>query len=73
MLKSPARNRVNTTLISGMSLLIIASTLFVKQHVIWDVAGAIALVEIYYLILYTLPALIRSNSTRKQQVRGYEV
>lgn len=73
ILKSPARNRVNTTLICGMSFLIIASTLFVKQHVIWDVIGAVALVEVYYLVLYSLPALYRSYSARKQQVRGYEI
>ncbi|MBE9918043.1 phosphatase PAP2 family protein [Paenibacillus donghaensis] len=52
--KSPARNWVNIILISGMSLLIIASTLFVKQHVIMDVVGAIALVEIYYFIFFKL-------------------
>ncbi|OPA79422.1 hypothetical protein BVG16_10120 [Paenibacillus selenitireducens] len=72
MLKSPARNRVNTTLISGMSLLIIASTLFVKQHVVWDVISGIALVEIYYFLFYTMPALYRSRSARQQQRQGLE-
>lgn len=74
MLTSPARNRVNTTLISGMSLLIIASTLFVKQHVIWDVISAIALVEVYYLLIYTLPALYRSRYARKRELQdqGFE-
>ncbi|MEC0372364.1 phosphatase PAP2 family protein [Paenibacillus chibensis] len=59
--KSPARNRVNVTLISGMSLLIIASTLFMKQHVIMDVVGAIAIVEIYSFLFIKLPSLYRNK------------
>ncbi|MCJ8013828.1 phosphatase PAP2 family protein [Paenibacillus sp. KQZ6P-2] len=64
--KSPARNRLNVTLISGMSILIIASTLFMKQHVIMDVIGAVALVEIYNLLFFMLPALYRSKMSSKQ-------
>ncbi|MDR0267719.1 phosphatase PAP2 family protein [Paenibacillus sp.] len=70
--RSPARNRVNTVLISGMSLLIIASTLFIKQHVIMDVVGAIALVEIYIFLLIKLPAMHRNKvaSERRQEFQA---
>jgi hypothetical protein len=70
ILVSPARNRMNILLISGMSLLIIASTLFVKQHVIWDIISAIALVEIYYFLFYTMPGLYRRRFARKQLLNG---
>jgi len=43
---SSFRNKWNLTLITGMSSLIIMSTLFVKQHVIMDVLGAIFVVEV---------------------------
>ncbi len=43
---SSFRNKWNMTLITGMSSLIIMSTLFVKQHVVMDVLGAIFLVEV---------------------------
>ncbi|MFB9273973.1 phosphatase PAP2 family protein [Cohnella cellulosilytica] len=42
---SSFRNKRNVALITGMSSLIILSTLFVKQHVIMDVLGAVFLVE----------------------------
>ncbi|MFC4600729.1 phosphatase PAP2 family protein [Cohnella hongkongensis] len=42
---SSFRNKWNVTLITGMSSLIILSTLFVKQHVVMDVLGAVFLVE----------------------------
>ncbi|MFD0710301.1 phosphatase PAP2 family protein [Paenibacillus sp. GCM10027626] len=48
------RNRWNQILIYGTSSLIIASTLFIKQHVIMDVIGAIVLVEIVYHIIVKL-------------------
>ncbi|WP_052147254.1 phosphatase PAP2 family protein [Paenibacillus cookii] len=59
--QSPARNRKNVSLITGMSLLIILSTLFIKQHVIMDVIGAIALVEIYNFLFIKLPALHKNK------------
>ncbi|MEC0241620.1 phosphatase PAP2 family protein [Paenibacillus dokdonensis] len=65
--KSPARNRLNVTLISGMSLLIIASTLFMKQHVIMDVIGAIAIVEIYSFLFFKVPALYRNKAASRQR------
>ncbi|WP_234414218.1 phosphatase PAP2 family protein [Paenibacillus sp. CAA11] len=70
ILTSPARNRLNTTLICGMSLLIIISTLFMKQHVILDVVSGIALVEVYNLLIKAIPALVRSRRTAKQ-ARGF--
>jgi len=45
------RTRWNQILIYGMSSLIILSTLFIKQHVIMDVVGAIVLVEIVYRLV----------------------
>ncbi|MWC27842.1 phosphatase PAP2 family protein [Paenibacillus sp. MMS18-CY102] len=66
---SPARNKLNRTLIYGMSSTIILSTLFVKQHVLWDVIGAVALVEVMYLlVIVLLPRLI---GTRQRQ-RGLD-
>lgn len=72
MLSSPARNWKNVMLISGMSLLIIASTLFMKQHVVWDVIGGIALVEIYYFLFYTMPELYRSRLARQERRQSLE-
>ncbi|RKP50078.1 phosphatase PAP2 family protein [Cohnella endophytica] len=43
---SSFRNKWNVTLITGMSSLIIMSTLFVKQHVILDALAGIFLVEV---------------------------
>lgn len=43
---SSFRNKWNVLLITGMSSLIIVSTLFVKQHVIMDIVGAVFLVEV---------------------------
>lgn len=51
------------------SWLIIASTLFVKQHVLLDVAGGIAVVEIVHFIVYQmLPS--KSNLLAKGVVRS---
>jgi hypothetical protein len=63
---SPARNRVNVVLISAMSLTIIASTLLIKQHVVADAFAGIALVEFYILVLFRLPSLYRSRSSKGQ-------
>jgi len=65
---SPARNKLNRLLIYGMSTTIIASTLFVKQHVLWDVIGAVALVEVMYLVVIVLLPL--TIGARQQQQRG---
>ncbi|GGD58361.1 phosphatase PAP2 family protein [Paenibacillus nasutitermitis] len=47
-ISSQAINRYIRLGVSCMSILIIASTLFVKQHVLLDIAGAIAVVEAVY-------------------------
>ena len=56
-----ARSRLSTFLISGMSLLIICSTLFMKQHVIADALAGISLVEIYLFLLFKLPSWVRNR------------
>ncbi|WP_165822365.1 phosphatase PAP2 family protein [Paenibacillus montanisoli] len=45
------RNRLNQTLIYGMSSLIIISTFFIKQHVIFDALGGIILADIVYRLV----------------------
>ncbi|WP_164779532.1 phosphatase PAP2 family protein [Paenibacillus kobensis] len=63
---SPARNKLNRVLIYGMSTTIIASTLLVKQHVVWDVVGAITLVEVMYLlVIVLLPRTIGMRQTQR--------
>lgn len=52
LFKSGFRNIWNQTLIYGMSVTIILSTLFIKQHVVMDVVGAVLLVEVVYWALY---------------------
>ncbi|HEX7056067.1 MAG TPA: phosphatase PAP2 family protein [Bacilli bacterium] len=51
LFKSRFRNMWNQILIYGMSTTIILSTLFVKQHVILDVIGAVVLVEAVYALI----------------------
>jgi membrane-associated phospholipid phosphatase len=45
LIKSELKNKFNTTLIGLAAAAIILSTLFIKQHVIWDVIGGIVLAE----------------------------
>ncbi|RED31694.1 phosphatase PAP2 family protein [Paenibacillus sp. VMFN-D1] len=66
-LTSKARSRMIMILVSTMSILIIASTQFVKQHVLWDAVAAIAMVEIYHLVIYVLPGAHRSREKVRQQ------
>jgi len=54
ILKSNIRNMHNTLIISSISILIILSTLFVKQHVVLDAISAIILGEIIFNIVYRL-------------------
>ncbi|WP_237691087.1 phosphatase PAP2 family protein [Paenibacillus caui] len=67
ILTSPARNRWNASLISTMSLLIIVSTLFMKQHVILDAISGIAIVEFYWVVFFSLPALLAKRSAVKRR------
>lgn len=48
ILKSPFKNRVNVTVIGCLAVLIMISTLFIKQHVIMDIFAAIILVDLVY-------------------------
>ncbi|NBD26928.1 phosphatase PAP2 family protein [Paenibacillus glycinis] len=51
LFRSGFRNRINQTLIYGMSTLIIVSTLFIKQHTVLDAACGILLADIAYRAL----------------------
>lgn len=59
---SKFRNRLNQTLIYGMSTIIIFSTFFVKQHAIMDAVCGILLADIVYRALLRID---RSFSHRK--------
>ncbi|WP_158630120.1 phosphatase PAP2 family protein [Cohnella sp. AR92] len=63
---SSFRNKLNATLITGMSSLIILSTLFVKQHVILDVFSAILLVEAVHACLVWIERKRRISRSRQQ-------
>ena len=66
------RRRVLTSaLCCAGTLLVFASTLFTKQHVLWDVAGGMAVAEIGWLVArYTkLPKAVRAVSERFQKTK----
>jgi len=63
---SSFRNKWNLTLITGMSTLIILSTLFVKQHVIMDVLGAIFLVEVVTAAIIVVERRARLSRERQK-------
>lgn len=65
---SPVKNFWNTTIITGGAICIILSTLFVKQHVIFDVIGAMLLGEIVLQIVSRLNqgSEVRSNAWIKK-------
>ncbi|WP_162515382.1 phosphatase PAP2 family protein [Paenibacillus pinistramenti] len=68
---SPARGRWNRVLIGTMSVTIICSTLFMKQHVILDAVSAFALVEIYRLLLLKTASWFgQQNAVRRQQMQA---
>lgn len=62
---SSFRNKVNVTLITSMSSLIILSTLFVKQHVILDVISAILLVEIVVMVILAFERVMKVSRERQ--------
>ncbi|WP_166246096.1 phosphatase PAP2 family protein [Paenibacillus turpanensis] len=66
ILRSKVRNRLNTLLIGSTAMLIIASTLFVKQHVILDALSGIIVAELVFALSAYMPfgeqALRRSRS-----------
>jgi membrane-associated phospholipid phosphatase len=50
--KSEIKNRLNVLIISTMSILIILSTILVKQHVILDLMAGILLAEVMFRLTY---------------------
>lgn len=65
---SKFRNRRNQTLIYGMSMLIIVSTFFIKQHTLLDAACGILLADIVYRALLRTEQAVRLRKP-KQMVR----
>lgn len=68
---SSFRNKWNMTLITGMSSLIILSTLFVKQHVVLDAMAGILLVEFVLAIMLLIETQVRVSRQRQRQKRTY--
>lgn len=67
---SRSTGRWSKIIIPTMSVLIILSTLFMKQHVILDAVAGILLVEIYHLVLFKLPGLhSRRLASQSQDVQ----
>lgn len=66
------RNRRNLTLIGGMSSLIIASTLFIKQHAIADGVAGIVLVEIVLALILLAERRLFAKSGRRERSRSFE-
>ncbi len=56
-------NRLLTWLVEILGVLIILSTVFLKQHSVWDVLGAFAFGAIFYVIFYCLPARSKNVSS----------
>lgn len=67
---SSFRNKWNVALITGMSSLIILSTLFVKQHVIMDAIAGIFLVEIVISVIIIGERMLKVS--RERQKSTYE-
>jgi membrane-associated phospholipid phosphatase len=63
------RNKWNVTLITGVSSLIIISTLFVKQHVIMDALAGIFLVEVVFAVIFLFEHKLKVS--REQQNSTY--
>lgn len=67
---SSFRNKLNVTLITGMSSLIILSTLFVKQHVIVDAIAGIFMVEVVIAVIIVFERMLKVS--RERQNSTYE-
>lgn len=63
---SSFRNKWNVTLITGMSGLIIMSTLFVKQHVILDALAGFFLVEVVTAVIILTERRFRVSRERQK-------
>jgi membrane-associated phospholipid phosphatase len=68
---SSFRNKWNVTLITGMSTLIILSTLFMKQHVILDALAGILLVETSMAIMLLVELYIRESRSPQRDKTTY--
>jgi membrane-associated phospholipid phosphatase len=67
---SPFRNKWNLTLITGMSSLIILSTLFMKQHVIMDALAGILLVEVIVPVIMLFEKWVKVSRRQRGQGRS---
>ncbi|MCC3374690.1 phosphatase PAP2 family protein [Cohnella sp. REN36] len=67
---SKFRTRLNLTLVGSMSFLIILSTLFVKQHAIMDVLGAVLLVEVALAVVVLTERLFVRQAVERERSRG---
>lgn len=68
---SSFRNKWNVSLITAFSLLIIMSTLFIKQHVVMDVFAGILLVEFVLAAKLLIEAQVKKNRHNQEQKRTY--
>jgi membrane-associated phospholipid phosphatase len=64
------RNKWNMTLITGMSSLIIISTLFVKQHVIMDALAGMFLVEVVVAVIVLFEQKLKVSRERQNSTFG---
>ncbi|MFC5407405.1 phosphatase PAP2 family protein [Cohnella soli] len=69
---SEFRNKWNVTLITGMSSLIIMSTMFVKQHVILDALAGFFLVEVVTAVMILMERRLKASRRERQKQRSYE-
>ncbi|MCD9020472.1 phosphatase PAP2 family protein [Cohnella silvisoli] len=67
---SSFRNKWNVTLITGMSSLIIVSTLFVKQHVIMDALAGFFLVEVVVAAMIVFERKLKVSRERQNSTYG---
>lgn len=67
---SSFRNKWNITLITGMSSLIILSTLFVKQHVIMDALAGFFLVEVVIAAMIVFERKLKVSRERQNSTFG---
>ncbi|MFD0672537.1 phosphatase PAP2 family protein [Cohnella sp. GCM10027633] len=67
---SSFRNKWNMILITGMSSIIIMSTMFVKQHVIMDAFAGILLVELVIPLIVMLERSLRATRERQRSTFG---
>jgi hypothetical protein len=64
---SEFRNRLNQSLIYGMSTLIILSTFFVKQHAIMDALAGFLLLEVVYYWIVRIEAVSKPSWSKRSE------